>query len=109
VSLAGLTNQTISLQNPSGTHNKHGQPAYSSAVSVNSRFELTSKVIKTAERERDPINAIAIIGPGTVPQIGAKVTYGSTVYKVIAISSAPGASGVIHHYELMLQLWSFGV
>lgn len=107
MSVSTLSNQTIVIENPSGTRNKHGQAAFSAGVTSKCRFERTYKTVITAEREREPIHAIAGLPAATVVAIGARVTYGSNKYKVISVAEAPGANGSIHHREIMLQLWSF--
>lgn len=108
MSFNGLLNQTISVKNPTGVQDLHGKRAFGASVDLRCRFERVYRTIRTAEREREPIHAQAMIGPGTVVQIGAQVTFGSDKFRVIERQDAPGRSGAVHHYELMLQQWEFG-
>lgn len=107
MSFLGLLRQTITVRNPSGTKDLHGKDAFGSATDIRARFERTYKTIVTAQREREPIHAIAAIPSTANVQVGAKVTFGSDLYRVLERADVPGRNGSVHHYELMLQLWSF--
>lgn len=107
MSFLGLLRQTITVNNPSGTKDLHGKDAYGASATVKARFERTYKTIVTAQREREPIHAIAAIPSTANVQVGAKVTFGSDLYRVLERADVPGRNGSVHHYELMLQLWSF--
>lgn len=102
-----LLNQTITIANPSGTRDLHGKPSLGAPTSVSARFERTTKTIVTAEREREPIHGIVFVPPGTSVSIGAKVTYDGEDYRVMTRSDIVVGSGSVHHYELMVQLWSY--
>ncbi len=108
MSFQGLLRQTISVKNQTGTKDLHAKDGFGSATDVRCRFEAVYKTITTAERERTPIHAIAAIPASATVERGAQVTYGSDVYRVLERSDVPGRNGAIHHYELMLQLWSYG-
>lgn len=108
MSFNSLLRQSITISNPSGTADLHGKDSFSAGQAVRCRFERVYKTVVTAEREREPIHGVAIIGPGFTPQVGAKVQYGSDIYRLLERSDAPGRNGALHHYELMLQLWEFG-
>lgn len=105
--LGDLLNQSISVQNPTATRDKHGNPGVGSASSVACRAERTNKVISTPERERDPIHLLVMIGSGSTVNIGAKVTYNGDEYRVLSKTDAVGGDGAVHHYELACQLWSY--
>lgn len=107
MSYASLTPHTISVANPSGNRDKQGKSTFSTAVDVKCRFERTSKTIINAQRELEPIHAIASCRPTTAIQKGAKVTYDSDIYRVMEVADAPDGTGDIHHREIKLQLWSF--
>lgn len=107
MSLNSLLNQTIAYKNPTGTRDLHGKQAFGASTTIRARFERVYKTIVTPNREREPIDAIAMISPSSAVEVGARVVFGSDTYRVMARSDAPGANGSIHHYELMLQLWSF--
>lgn len=102
-----LLKQTISLENPSGTLSKTGQPGFSAAISLSARVQKTHKSIPTKDRDRTPVHAIIFIGPATEPEIDAKITYDSTAYRVLAVEDVIGRNGSTHHYEIMAQLWSY--
>lgn len=102
-----LSNQTVTIENPSGTRDKHGQEAFSAGASASVRFERTYKIIKTENREREPIHAVMGLPAAVSIQRGARVTYGSDVYKVLQLAEAIDGSGTVHHREAMLQLWSY--
>lgn len=107
MAIGDLLNQTISVQNPTSTRDKHGNLGVGSATSVACRAERTNKVISTPERERDPVHLLVMIGPTSTVNIGAKITYDGDEYRVLSKSDAPGGDGAIHHYELACQLWSY--
>lgn len=107
MSISHLLNQSISVRNPSGTRDLHGKRALGTATTVRARFERTNKTIVTAEREREPIDGIVFVGPSATVEIGAKVTYDGTDYRVMTRSDVVVGSGGLHHYELMVQLWSY--
>lgn len=107
MSVSTLSNQSVLIQNPTGTRDKHGQSAFDAGATVSVRFERTYKTIKTEEREREPIHALMGSVPSIDVQIGAKVTYDSEVYRVITVAEAVDGSGNVHHRESNLQLWSY--
>lgn len=107
MSFNSLLRQSISVENPSGSKDLHGKDSFGSATTVKCRFERVYKTITTAQREREPIHGMAIVPPTATVEQGAKVTFGTDTYRVMARSDAPGKNGSIHHYELMLQLWSY--
>lgn len=107
MSFQGLLRQTISVKNPTGAKDLHAKDAFGAAADVKCRFERVFKTIVTANREKEPIHAMAAIMPTAAVAKDAQVTYGSDVYRVMQVSDSPGRNGSIHHYELMLQLWSY--
>lgn len=102
-----LSNQSVTIENPSGARDKHGQSGFSAPFSASVRFERTYKTIKTENREREPINAVMGCPASVSIQRGAKVTYGSDAYRAIMVQEAIDGSGNVHHREVMLQLWSY--
>lgn len=108
MSFAGLLRQSIAISNPNNTPDLHGKDSYASPMTVKCRFERVYKTIVTANRDREPIQGQAVILPSFTPVEGAKVVFGGEAYRVMARSDAPGRNGQVHHYELMLQLWSYG-
>ncbi len=102
-----LLNQTVGIKNPTTTRDKYGKIGLGAGVTYRARVQLTKKTIITAEREREPIDMIAFLEPSTTINIGAQMTYGSTLYRVIAISPVPGRNGETNHFEVMAQLWSY--
>lgn len=107
MSVTNLSNQTVSIANPSGTRTRTGQANFSAASNAQVRFERTYKTIKTEEREREPIHAVMGVPPDVSISVGAKVTYGSEVFRAMTIAEAIGPGGAVHHREVNLQLWSF--
>lgn len=107
MSVSTLSNQTVTIENPTGNRDKHGQSAFSAPATATVRFERTYKTIKTAEREREPIDAIMGCDPGISISKGARVTYQTEVFRAMQIAEAIDGAGNVHHREVMLQLWSF--
>ena len=107
MSFNGLLRQSITIKNPSGDPDLHGKESFGAAATVRCRFERTYKTIVTAQREREPVHAVAIVPPATIVSRGAQVQFGSDLYRVIERADAPGRNGQLHHLELMLQEWSF--
>lgn len=107
MSVSSLSNQTVTIENPSGTRDKHGQEAFGAPASAVVRFERTYKIIKTVERERDPIHALMGLPADVAIAKGARITYGTDKYKVIQLDEAIDGLGTVHHREAKLQLWSF--
>lgn len=107
MAISHLLRQTITVKNPTGSRDLHGNPTLGSAATLRARFERTYKTIVTPEREREPIHAVVFVGPATEVEQGAQITYSGEVYRVIERSDVVGRNGQLHHYELMCQLWSF--
>jgi len=61
----------------------------------------------TAEREREPIDGIIFVAPGTSVSKSARLTYQTEKYRVIKIEDVVGKNGTTHHFEIMVQLWSY--
>lgn len=107
MSVPGLSNQPVTIEIPTGTRDKHGQPAFGAGVSSYVRFERTYKTIKTQDRERDPVHALIGLPSDVAISQAARVTYGTDIYRVIQLSEAIDGMGNVHHREAMLQLWSY--
>lgn len=107
MSLTRLCRQTMTVENPDGTRGKHGEVAVGSPSTVYCRFERTQKTILNANGEREPIHGAVIALPTDTFAVGAKITYSSQVYKLMQIDEIPGRNGNNHHFELLVQLWSF--
>lgn len=107
MSVNTLSNQTVTIENPTGTRDKHGQAAFGAGTSAAVRFERTYKTIKTEEREREPIHALMGCPPAVTIAKGARVTYQTDTYRVMQVAEAIDGSGDVHHREAMLQLWSY--
>ena len=107
MSISTLSNQTVTIANPSGTRTRTGQDNFDSPTTATVRFERTYKTIKTEEREREPIHAVMGMDPSISISVGAKVTYGSDTYRAMTIAEAIDGSGTVHHREVNLQLWSY--
>lgn len=107
MSVSSLSNQTVTIEIPSGTRTRTGQANYSTGEDATVRFERTYKTIKTEQREREPIHAVMGLPSSVTIEKEARVTYGSEVYRVIELAEAIDAAGNVHHREAMLQLWSF--
>lgn len=107
MSVNTLSNQSVTIENPTGSRDKHGQAAFSAPAAERVRFERTYKTIKTVDREREPIDAVMGCPPDVTIEKGARVTYGTEKYRTMQIAEAVDGSGNVHHREVMLQLWSF--
>lgn len=108
MSYAALLNQSASFKNPDNTRDKYGRPGLGASSNIRCRVERRYKTVKTEQREREPIHAVAFTSTSDDVQIGAQFTYDSVTYRVITRSDVPGYGGNIHHHELNLQEWSFG-
>ena len=107
MTVASLSNQSVTIENPSGTRDRYGQESFGAPATAYVRFERTYKVIKTENRERDPVHALIGLPSDVAIARGARVTYQGTVYKVIQLSEAVDGLGNVHHREAMLQEWSY--
>lgn len=107
MSLKSFLKHTISVENPTGSTDRHGDDAFGAATDVPARAERKFKVTVDKDKERRPIHMQFIVGPSSTVLIGARVTYDGEVYRVVERNDAPGRRGDIHHYELMCQYWSF--
>lgn len=108
MSVKRFLKQTISVKNPTGSTDRHGDEGLGAATDVAARVERVYKVTVDKERERQPIHMKFIVGPDATVEIGAQVTYDGVEYRVLERNDAPGRRGDISHYELMCQYWSFG-
>ena len=107
MSVSTLSNQSVTIENPTATRTRTGQNNFGSPTTATVRFERTYKTIKTEEREREPIHALMGCDPAITISKGARVTYGTDVYRAMQIAEAIGGDGTVHHREVMLQLWSY--
>jgi head-tail adaptor len=107
MSLNSLLRQNITIENPNGTRDKQGRDSFGENTAAKARIQLTHKVIVTAEKEREPIDAIVFVAPSTVIEKSSRVTYAGEKYRVMKLEPVPGKNGQTHHFELMLQLWSY--
>lgn len=108
MSFNALLRQTISVKNRDGARDLHGKQALGSSTDYKARFERTYKTIVTAEREREPIHGIVFVPKNVDISIGAQLIYGSEEFRVLEREDVVGRNGRVHHYELLVQLWSFG-
>jgi hypothetical protein len=108
MAITGLLNQTVSIENEGSVVGKHGETSFGAATSYQARFQRTNKTIMNSKGELEPISGIVFLPADATVSIGAKLTYGSDIYRVITLETVPGANGVTHHLEAMVQSWSFG-
>lgn len=107
MSLAALLNQTISVQNPTGTVGKHGEKALGSATQMAARVQRTSRTIVTPDREREPIHAVIYVAGSRTVEYGAKITYGTETYRVMSKAEGVDGAGDVQNIKLECQLWSY--
>lgn len=107
MSLNSLLRQTITIETTTGARDKQGRDAFSDPVQAKARVQLTSKVIVTADKEREPIDAIVFLNPATSIKKSSRITYQGEKYRVMKLEPVPGRNGQTHHFEAMLQLWSY--
>jgi len=107
VSFKSMLKQSIAVENPSGQKDKQGRDAFGSSTTLAARVQRTNKVIVTAEREREPIDAIIFVNKDATIVKSARITYDSELYRIIKAEDVPGRNGQIHHIEIMAQLWSY--
>lgn len=107
MSFNSLCRQTITIEVASSTRDKQGRLSMGAAVTEKVRFQPTTKTIVTKDHEKTPINGIVFAKANSVIAIDARVIYDGTAYRVLTLEKVPGKNGSIHHYEAMVQLWSF--
>ncbi len=102
---AHLLKQTITIKNRSGS-DVHGKPDLGTGTDYKARVERTRKTITTAQREREPIDAIIFVASATVAP-GDQITYSTQTYRVMAVQDIVDGNGDVDHRELLCQLWSY--
>ena len=107
MSYGSLLQQSITYQNPGSTRDKQGRVSLGSSSSTKVRFQRTHKVIKSENRDREPIHAVVFAPADEVIQLGAKITYDSTDYRVMTRDDIVDGTGAVRHREYMLQEWSY--
>ena len=108
MSSQSLLRQTVEIAQPSTTRDKQGRLVESNdSTSYQARVEKTSRIITTAEKDREPIDAIVFLNSSAEVTKGAKLTYDGGEYRVMKVEEVPGRNGQVHHYELMVQEWSY--
>lgn len=107
MSLRSLLRQPIQIENPTGGRDKQGRDNFGEPIDARARVQLTHKVIVTATKEREPIDAIVFLAPETTIKKSSRVTYDGEKYRVMKLEPVPGKNGKTHHIELMLQAWSY--
>lgn len=105
MSLASLLNQTVIISQGGGP-NKYGKHTFAAGVSYAARFERTTKVIRSAQKEDEPIDGIVFIGPSATFDIGDKLVFDSVDYRIMTKSEIVDGAGAIRHRELMVQRWN---
>ncbi len=107
MSFNSLCRQTITIAVAGTTRDKQGRLSLGSPVTEKVRFQPTTKTIVTKDHERTPINGIVFAKADSVIAIDARVVYDGTAYRVMTLEKVPGKNGTYHHFEAMVQLWSF--
>lgn len=108
MAITNLLNQTIQIEPRLADTDLHGRPSFGAPQSTKGRFQQTNRTITTAEREREPIDGLIWTMPSNPIEVGDRVTYNSIVYRAMRSSPIVLGNGKIHHYEAMVQLWSYG-
>lgn len=106
MSFASMLNQTVYIE-PAGALDAYGNTSFGAPVSYKARFQETTKTIVTPERERQPIDGVVFLAPAAIVEIGSRVTYGGKQYRIMRRDVITAGNGQTHHYELMVQLWSY--
>lgn len=107
MSYKSLLKQSITLEDVATGRSKTGTPNLSTGRTLRARVQPVNKTIVTKERDKTPIHAIVFLDKAAAPILGSRLTYDGTAYRVLVIEKVPGRNGQIHHFELMVQLWSF--
>ncbi len=102
-----LLNQSAQLENKSEETDRHGKPTFSGGREVRIRFEQTSKIIATADKEREPIDGRVFMLPSETVSKGDRLTYAGNAYRVMLCSPVVLGNGSVHHFELLVQHWSY--
>lgn len=105
MALSSLLNQTVTIY-LAGNRDKQGRPAYSAGTSARARFERRKTTISTPENEKEPIDGVVFLAPGTTVAVGSKLVYDGANYRVITKSDEVDGRGVTRHLELMVQEWN---
>ncbi len=102
-----LLNQTGTLENPTGSSDRHGNLGFTDAATIAMRFERSTRTIVTKEREREPIDGTVFVAPNVSVSMGARITFDSQRYRVMRVTTATLGNGKTHHIELLVQSWSY--
>jgi hypothetical protein len=105
MSVSSLSGQTVTIY-PQGVRDKFNKITWGSGVVHRCRFQKTSQVITTVQKEREPIDGIAMISGNPSVEIGDKLAYTVDNYKVMTKKENIDAHGNVHHVTLKVQKWS---
>jgi len=89
-----------------GAQDKFGKKTQGTAVEYDCRFQKTSRVIATTQREREPINGVVWLSATAVVARDDKLTFDSVDYRVMTIEPMIDRNGATRHIELMVQEWN---
>lgn len=104
MSLIGLLNQTINIQNQT-SYNNEGREIVGSGTSVRSRFQQTTKRRLLPNGSLQTIDAIVYVPGTTTVTTDSKITYNGVSYKVFSIYNAIDGSGRTSHIKMEVIKW----
>lgn len=104
MSINGLLNQPITITSKTG-YNEYGRETTGTALTVNSRFQKTTKQRLLPNGSLITILAIVYVPADTTVVIDDMVTYGGVNYKVAGIYAAVDGAGDTNHLKLELIKW----
>lgn len=107
MSINSLMNQTIVLKSNLGAKGRHGETDYVPQQTLRGRFEQTNTTIRTAENERTPIDGRVFLPANAAISRGDKITYNNLDFKVMTVNPITLGNGRTHHFEVMVQNWSY--
>lgn len=88
-----------------GAQDKFGKVAEGAATTYPCRFQKTTRVIATPEREKTPIDGVVWLSASAVVGVGDKLIFGSQSYRVMLVQPMIDGKGATRHNEVMVQDW----
>ena len=105
MSITSLLNQTITLTSQ-GQRDKFGKVTFATGTSYPARFERNHKLIFTKQNEAINIDGTVFLNPNVTVAVGDRLVYDSVTYQVMQVNEPVGATGAVHHIEVLVQEFS---
>ncbi len=100
-----LLKQTCTLST-AGVQDKFGKKSEGAGVAVACRFQKTSRVISTVQKDLEAIDGLIWLSAGTSVSNGDKIVFETKSYKVMKVEPIVDRNGTTRHLEVMVQEWN---